>query len=66
MFQEKSQTDTLHFWDGERKIDMILAYEDDKENGPDDIKKAEKRKTFQKNLEEQGLELELEPSNVRL
>ena len=62
-FQEKSQTDTLHFWDGERKIDMILAYEDE-ENGPDDIKKAEKRKTFQKNLEEQGLELELEPSNV--
>ena len=42
---------------------MILAYEDE-ENGPDDIKKAEKRKTFQKNLEEQGLELELEPSNV--
>ena len=44
---------------------MILAYEDE-ENGPDDIKKAEKRKTFQKNLEEQGLELELEPSNVSI
>ena len=42
---------------------MILAYEDD-DNGEEDDKKAEKRKTFQRNLEEQGLELELEPSNV--
>ena len=63
ILQEKSHTDTLHFWDGERKIDMILAYEDD-DNGEEDDKKAEKRKTFQRNLEEQGLELELEPSNV--
>ena len=62
-FQEKSQADTLHFWDGERKIDIVLAFEDD-ENGPEDIRKAEKRKTFQRNLEEQGLELELEPSHV--
>ena len=61
--QEKSQADTLHFWDGERKIDIVLAFEDD-ENGPEDIRKAEKRKTFQRNLEEQGLELELEPSHV--
>ena len=44
---------------------MVLAFEDD-ENGPDDIRKAEKRKTFQRNLEEQGLELELEPSHVSL
>ena len=43
---------------------MVLAFEDD-ENGPEDIRKAEKRKTFQRNLEEQGLELELEPSHVR-
>jgi len=61
-FEEKAQADTLHFWDGERKIDMVLAFEDD-ENGPEDIRKAEKRKTFQRNLEEQGLELELEPSH---
>ena len=40
-----------------------MAFEDD-ENGPEDIRKAEKRKTFQRNLEEQGLELELEPSHV--
>ena len=64
-FQEKSHTDTLHFWDGERKIDMILAYEDE-ENGEEDDKKTEKRKTFQRNLEEQGLELELEPSSVSI
>ena len=44
---------------------MILAYEDD-DNGEEDDKKAEKRKTFQRNLEEQGLELELEPSNVSI
>ena len=24
-FQEKAQVDTLHFWDGERKIDIILG-----------------------------------------
>ena len=53
----------MHFWDGERKVDMILAYGDEDE-GEDGEKKAEKRKTFQRNLEEQGLELELEPSNV--
>lgn len=63
-FQEKAQADTLHFWDGERKIDIILAYEDD-ENGGDEEKKAEKRKTFQRRLESKGLELELEPSHVR-
>ena len=44
---------------------MILAYEDE-ENGEEDDKKAEKRKTFQRNLEEQGLELELEPSSVSI
>ena len=44
-------------------MDMILAYGDEDE-GEDGEKKAEKRKTFQRNLEEQGLELELEPSNV--
>ena len=42
---------------------MVLAYEDE-DNGQDDIKKAEKRKNFERNLEEQGLELELEPSHV--
>ena len=42
-----------------------MAFEDD-ENGPEDIRKVEKRKTFQRNLEEQGLELELEPSHVSL
>ena len=24
----KKTTDTLYFWDGVRKIDMVLAYED--------------------------------------
>ena len=61
-FQEKSQIDTLHFWDGERKIDMILAFDDDDETTED--RKDYKRETFQRNLEEQGLQLELEPAKV--
>ena len=27
----KSRTDTMFFRDGERRIDMVLAYEDDEE-----------------------------------
>ena len=27
----RSRTDTMYFRDGERRIDMVLAYEDDEE-----------------------------------
>ena len=63
LFQEKSQIDTLHFWDGERKIDMVLAYDDDDETTED--RKDVKRMAFQRNLEKQGLQLELEPAQVK-
>ncbi|XP_056015162.1 anoctamin-4-like isoform X6 [Ostrea edulis] len=52
MVNEKA---TLFFRDGVKKIDYILAYEPD-----DDPKKEERRRTFQKNLVEEGLELEHE------
>jgi hypothetical protein len=71
-FQMKSRTDTTFFWDGVRRIDMILAYEDDdpeevdtNEDAEDFQTKAQKREQFEKNLVEQGLELELEPAKVR-
>ena len=42
---------------------MILAYEDDDETTED--RKDNKRMAFQQNLEKQGLELELEPAQVK-
>ncbi len=80
--QMKSRTDTMFFWDGERRIDMVLAYEDDdpygaKEDGAGEedeedeeaeeggmFTRAQKRANFEKNLLDQGLELELEPAKV--
>lgn len=56
MVNEKA---TLFFRDGVKKIDYILAYEPD-----DDPKKEERRRTFQKNLVEEGLELEHEGKEV--
>ena len=41
---------------------MILAFDDDDETTED--RKDYKRETFQRNLEEQGLQLELEPAKV--
>jgi hypothetical protein len=31
-FQVKSQVDTLYFWDGLRKIDIVLAFEEGQED----------------------------------
>jgi len=61
MFQEKSKANTLYFWDGERKIDLVLAYEEEEDVNSEN---REKRKTFERNLQEKGLQLELEPSYV--
>ena len=54
----------LTFRDGCRRIDMILAYPDDSDLSVDSQKKMKYRKVFEYNLYKQGLELELEPSNV--
>ena len=78
--------ETLHFWDGIRRIDMVLAYKDPEaeneyyedtksvsgdtlndEESPDEKeeKRKHEREIFEKNLKEAGLELELEPSQVK-
>jgi hypothetical protein len=57
--------DTLYFWDGVRKIDMVLAFEDGEGNSEEDEEKANRRRVFIRNLGAQGLDLELEPSRVR-
>ena len=31
-FQVKAQVDTLYFWDGLRKIDIVLAFEEGQED----------------------------------
>jgi len=50
-----SYKDTLYFNDGIRRIDMVLAYEDDL-----DFLKEQRRKTFLRNLTVDGLEIEME------
>ena len=42
---------------------MVLAYDDDDETTED--RKDVKRMAFQRNLEKQGLQLELEPAQVK-
>nr|XP_022287592.1 anoctamin-4-like isoform X1 [Crassostrea virginica] len=54
MINEKA---TLFFRDGKKKIDYVLAYEP---GDNEDVKKQQRRKTFEKNLIEEGLELEHE------
>lgn len=58
MINEKA---TLVFRDGKRKIDYVLAYEPEDN---EDIKKEQRRNTFEKNLIEEGLELEHEGKEV--
>lgn len=53
--------ETLFFRDNKRRIDFILVYKDDE----DDEEKADRRKVFQQNLLEEGLELEIEDKLVR-
>ena len=60
--QAKPTSETLYLSDGVRRIDMVLAYEDEE----DSSKKKKKRETFEKNLREQGLTLETELKTVSL
>ncbi|XP_040579928.1 anoctamin-5 isoform X2 [Lepeophtheirus salmonis] len=55
------RSDTLYFWDGVRKIDIVLAYLEEDENDEIGFQHSEIRKTFERNLRNEGLELELEP-----
>ena len=55
----EEKRETLFFRDGVRRIDYILAFTD-----TEDPKKLERRETFEKNLHEEGLELEYEDKQV--
>ena len=61
----KSQPKPLYFRDGRRQIDYILAYQEhpDKEEEWRE-KRKDKREHFERNLTEQGLELEQEDFDV--
>jgi hypothetical protein len=48
--QVKAQVDTLYFWDGIRKIDMVLAFEDPSDNSEEEEEKVSKRNIFIRNL----------------
>ena len=62
-----NQPKPLYFRDGKRKIDYILAYQEQPEKPPDwREKRREKREHFEKNLKERGLELEQEDFEVRM
>ncbi|XP_069078042.1 anoctamin-5 isoform X3 [Pleurodeles waltl] len=56
--KHRQSKDSVFFNDGVRRIDFVLAYNDDAVK--DAEKKAERRKEFEKNLSQAGLELETE------
>lgn len=56
--------ETLYFRDGKRKIDMILAYEDNGEQSSTAVTRRKRRETFQTYLEEEGFQMELEDKFV--
>lgn len=62
--QEK--TEELFFKDGKRKIDYVLVYkeEDGREEDEEERKKAEDREAFHKQLEKQGINIEIEQKEV--
>uniref|UniRef100_A0A2A4K343 Anoctamin n=1 Tax=Heliothis virescens TaxID=7102 RepID=A0A2A4K343_HELVI len=59
---EGLEPESLLFRDGRRRIDMVLAYEEEDYGvmTENEAKKREHRRTFQENLTKEGLELELE------
>ncbi len=48
--QVKAQVDTLYFWDGIRKIDLVLAFEDPSDNSEEEEEKVSMRNIFIRNL----------------
>ena len=61
---EKKDGADLFFRDGQRRIDYVLAYR--KGEGEKDARRANKRKEFENNLREEGIELETEAPQVKL
>ena len=58
--QAKPSSESHYFNDGVKRIDMILAYQDEN----DKTRAKKKREVFEKLLKEQGLELETEYKTV--
>ena len=58
--QAKPSSESHYFNDGVKRIDMILAYQDENDKTRD----KKKREVFEKLLKEQGLELETEYKTV--
>ncbi|CAG0886850.1 unnamed protein product [Darwinula stevensoni] len=58
--QPVAHIDSLYFRDKTRQIDYIITYMDDKDDEDDMKQNMKKRESFQHQLEEEGLELELE------
>ncbi|XP_041964894.1 anoctamin-5 isoform X2 [Alosa sapidissima] len=56
--KQQQSKDSVFFRDGMRRIDFVLSYVDDKEK--DAEKKQERRKVYEANLQEAGLEMETE------
>lgn len=56
---------SLFFRDGRRRIDMVLAYEEDDSSEFKD-RRSKARVTFEENLKAAGLELEHEDKEVRV
>ena len=69
MFQERQEfKETLFFInsppDNPKRIDFVLVYKDSEDK--DDAVRKEKRETFLANLEEEGLEIEIEDKSVSI
>ncbi|CAG0886851.1 unnamed protein product [Darwinula stevensoni] len=58
--QQARYMDSRYFRDGLRQIDFVIAYADDGSEEEEEVKKRAKRESFETNLMEVGLELELE------
>ncbi|XP_022079284.1 anoctamin-4-like isoform X4 [Acanthaster planci] len=61
--EEKKDGADLYFHDGHRRIDYILAYR--RGDSDKDARRANKRKEFEKNLLEEGLQIEIEEPQPR-
>lgn len=55
-----AKRETLFFRDGKKRIDFVLAYRDG-----EDAHKKEKRDIFEKNIMEEGMEIEYEDKLVK-
>ena len=59
LHKARSMVETLYFRDNKRSIDYILVYRDD-----EDAESKQRRKTYEQNLVNEGLELEKEDKSV--